>query len=163
MKILRAKHLAVVAAMLAFTSVGCALDEFVMSVNYAADDAHLRALAMVETGAEPSRIGAAGERSAFQISPLVWHTWTLKPFSAKHTQNPELSAKVAKLQLAWLCQTFMRFSGGKTPSDVDLYVMWNAGFSYYQRKQFNALRVSKEIRERAIRYGNLVHLYTNLN
>ena len=46
----------------------------------------------------------------------------------------------------------------REPTDFDLYVLWNAGPSYYAKVAFSATRVHPIIRERAQRYVNLCRM-----
>ena len=110
----------------------------------------LEALGLIESGNNDRAIGKDGEVSRYQILPAVWR---------KHTESRGYGDKatagvVAQRHLEFL-QSRFRVHTGRDPSDFDLYVMWNAGVSYYKRVGFNARRVHPIIRERAGRFVNL--------
>jgi hypothetical protein len=61
---------------------------------------------------------------------------------------------VAGQHLAELAGIFRKCTR-REPTDFDLYVLWNAGPTYYNRIRFARSRVHPVIRERASRYANL--------
>ena len=74
--------------------------------------------------------------------------------ASRSWRDVRVSAHVANDYLADLEVTFRRRSH-REPTDFDLYVLWNAGPSYYAKVGFSATRVHPVIRERAERYVNL--------
>ena len=110
----------------------------------------LEALSMIETGDNDDAIGIAGEVSRYQIKPRIWQEYS----RTKAYRDVTISAKVAGKHLAGLERTF-RSRTGREPGDFDLYVLWNAGPTYYAKVNFSAKRVHPIIRERAQRYANL--------
>lgn len=110
----------------------------------------LDALGMIESGNNDFAVGRAGEVSRYQIKPRVWHHYT----ELTSYEDRELAAWVAGRYLASLEEAFEKFAG-RTPSDFDLYVLWNAGLSYYKGVGFSFGRVSPAIRDRAQRFVNL--------
>jgi hypothetical protein len=105
---------------------------------------------MIETGDNDAAIGRFGEVSRYQIKPRIWQCYS----QSKAYRDASVSAAVAGRHLASLEQTF-RARTGREPGDFDLYVLWNAGPTYYARVNFSAKRVHHIIRERAQRYANL--------
>lgn len=120
----------------------------VMSVQ--AGLSRLDAISMIESGNNDRAIGGAGEVSRYQIKPKIWRTFT----QVEAYQNQKIACWVAAQHLSSLEGAFQK-RAGRAPSDFDLYVLWNAGYSYYQRIGFSARRVHPIIRERAERYVNL--------
>lgn len=112
--------------------------------------AKLEAISMIETADRDSIVGKAGERSRYQIMPVVWKHYT----SSRDYANPQVARAVAQRHLSVLEDTF-RKATGREPSDFDRYVLWNGGPTYYAKIGFNARRVHPVIRERAQRYVNL--------
>ena len=112
----------------------------------------LEALSMIETGDNDAAIGQAGEVSRYQIKPWIWHQYN----SSASYRNRGTSKNVAEKHLAVLQTTFRRQTR-REPTDFDLYVLWNAGPTYYARLGFRRTRVHQVIRERAQRYANLCH------
>lgn len=110
----------------------------------------LEAISMIETADRDVVVGRAGERSRYQIMPGVWKHYT----SSRDYSNPQVARAVAERHLSVLEETY-RKATGREASDFDLYVMWNAGPTYYAKVGFNPRRVSAVVRERAQRYVNL--------
>lgn len=108
------------------------------------------ALGMIESGNNDAAVGTYGEVSRFQIKPHIWREYT----SSRSWRDVRVSANVANEYLSDLENTFRRRSL-REPTDFDLYVLWNAGPSYYAKVGFSAARVHPVIRERAERYVNL--------
>ncbi len=108
------------------------------------------ALGMIESGNNDAAVGSFGEVSRFQIKPHIWREYT----ASRSWRDVRVSAHVANDYLADLEVTFRRRSR-REPTDFDLYVLWNAGPSYYAKVGFSATRVHPVIRERAERYVNL--------
>ncbi len=110
----------------------------------------LEAISMIETCDRDWIVGKAGEVSRYQIMPSVWRHYT----SSRDFRNPVVASKVAAQHIDVLENTF-RARTGREATHFDLYVMWNAGPTYYAKIGFNASRVATVIRERAARYANL--------
>ena len=110
----------------------------------------LEAISMIETGDRDAMVGRAGERSRYQIMPVVWRQYT----TSREYANVQVARSVAERHLTVLEETF-RKQTGREPGNFDLYVLWNAGPTYYAKIGFNASRVHPTIRERAQRYVNL--------
>ncbi len=115
-----------------------------------AEVSKLEALSLIESGDNDAAVGQAGEVSRYQIKPRIWQEYSL----SRAYRDASVSAKVAAKHLADLEQTF-RARAGREPGDFDLYVLWNAGPTYYAKVNFSSKRVNPIIRERAQRYANL--------
>jgi len=123
----------------------------VMTVASAqASSTRLAALGMLESGDNDSAVGAVGEVSRYQIKPWIWRQYS----TCEEYQNRELSTQVAGQHLAEL-QRIFRKRTRREPDDFDLYVLWNAGPTYYGRIGFTKSRVHPVVRERARRFANL--------
>jgi hypothetical protein len=110
----------------------------------------LDAISMIETADRDMMVGRAGERSRYQIMPAVWKHYT----TSRDYANPQIAREIAEKHLSVLEETY-RKATGREPSNFDLYVLWNAGPTYYAKVGFNPHRVSPVVRERAQRYVNL--------
>jgi hypothetical protein len=110
----------------------------------------LDALGMIESGNNDAAVGTYGEVSRFQIKPHIWREYS----SSRSWRDVRVSATVANDYLGDLEDTF-RKRARREPTDFDLYVLWNAGPSYYAKVGFSSARVHPVIRERAERYVNL--------
>lgn len=110
----------------------------------------LEALSLIESGDNDAAIGLVGEVSRYQIRPHLWREYSQN----RAYRNPNLAAQVAQKHLASL-EAIFRKQTGRAPADFDLYVLWNAGPTYYAKVRFAQNRVSPVIQERARRFVNL--------
>jgi hypothetical protein len=110
----------------------------------------LAALGMVESGDDDGAVGAVGEVSRYQIKPWIWRQYS----QSRDYKSPAIASFVAGRHLAELDRIF-RKQTNRVPDDFDLYVLWNAGPTYYGRIGFNKTRVNAIVRDRAQRYANL--------
>lgn len=117
----------------------------------------LRALSMIESGDNDKAIGKAGERSRYQILYTTWEIYSTNDFFTTSTDY-ETSTQVARLHLSKLIVRF-HHSANRKPSIQEIYVMYNAGFSYYFNKQFDYSKVPKAIHNRSERFKNLYDKY----
>ena len=115
-----------------------------------ADVSRLEALSQIETGDDDRVIGRAGEVSRYQIKPWIWRQYS----DSEAYSNRRISTQVAEQHLTGLAGIFRKCTR-REPTDFDLYVLWNAGPTYYNRIGFAKSRVHPVIRERARRYANL--------
>ncbi len=115
-----------------------------------AEVSRLEALSQIETGNDDRAVGGAGEVSRYQIKPWIWRQYS----DSEAYANRRVSTHVAKQHLEGLEEIF-RKRARREPTDFDLYVLWNAGPTYYNRIGFAKSRVHPVIRERARRYANL--------
>ena len=110
----------------------------------------LEALSQIETGDNDRAVGGAGEVSRYQIKPWIWRQYS----DSEAYSDRRISTQVAEQHLAGLA-TLFRKRTRREPTDFDLYVLWNAGPTYYNRIGFTKARVHPVIRDRARRYANL--------
>jgi hypothetical protein len=115
-----------------------------------AGDSRIAALSLIESGDNDEAVGGAGEVSRYQIKPWIWRQYNQSSSYA----DRRISTGVAEKHLTDLADRFRR-AAHREPSDFDLYVLWNAGPTYYARISFAPSRVHPIIRERARRYVNL--------
>lgn len=113
----------------------------------------LEALSLIETGNDDSAVGRSGEVSRYQIKPWIWKRYS----RSGSYRNRQVSSSVAERYLAEL-EGIFRKRAGREPDDFDLYVLWNAGPTYYGKIGFSQKRVHPIIRERAQRFTNLRQL-----
>jgi hypothetical protein len=113
----------------------------------------LDAISLIETGNNDSAVGRLGEVSRYQIKPWIWHRYS----QSDSYRNRQVSSSVAEKYLSELEASFRKRTG-RDPDDFDLYVLWNAGPTYYARLGFSKKRVPSIIRERAQRFTNLRQL-----
>jgi hypothetical protein len=110
----------------------------------------LEALSMIESGDDDAAVGQVGEVSRYQIQPWIWRQYS----RLADYQNRELATQVAEKHLLALERLF-RGRAKRDLDDFDLYVLWNAGPTYYARIGYSKSRVNPVIRNRAQRYANL--------
>jgi len=121
------------------------------SVGYAqAGLSRLDALGMIESGDNDAAVGRAGEVSRYQIKPHIWRQYS----SSQEYQNKAVARRVAERHMEELQRLFCQ-GAKRQPSDFDLYVMWNAGPTYYRAIGWSRSRVYPVVRERAQRFVNL--------
>jgi hypothetical protein len=65
-----------------------------------------------------------------------------------------VSGLVAQQHLNYL-EHWFRQQAQRPPTEFEIYVLWNAGPTYYARKRFSVAAVHPSIRERAERFVNL--------
>ena len=103
----------------------------ISAVGASAGFSKLEALGMIESGNDDAAVGRAGEVSRFQIKPAIWRRYS----PTDSYRNFQVSRSVAEQHLTDLEETFRRRTG-REPDDFDLYVLWNAGPTYYGRIVF---------------------------
>jgi hypothetical protein len=88
------------------------------------DDVLLSAIATVETGNNPARLGHSGERTQLQIMPGTWRKFSRIPHS-QAAANPVETDRVAR---AYLAQIRARLqSRGLPETPFFIAAAWNAG------------------------------------
>ena len=110
----------------------------------------LEALSMIESGDNDAAIGRAGEVSRFQIKPSIWAHYS----GSRAFRDCRVAGDVAARHLAELT-TWFQNRAGRPASDYDVYVLWNAGPTYYTKVGFKTSRVHPVVCERASRYARL--------
>jgi hypothetical protein len=118
---------------------------FAMDSSYAD---RLAALSMIETGNNDYMVGRAGEISRYQIIKSEWHSVTN---SANYTDRDTARAVTLRL-MDRRVQSFTS-SFNRTPTDFELYGLWNAPNQVMQG------RISRRVAERCQRFVNLCELY----
>jgi hypothetical protein len=91
------------------------------------DDVLLSAIATVETGNNPARLGHRGERSQLQILPQTWRRYSRLPHS-QAAVNPAETDRVARAYLAAIRQRLKERGLPETPYFIA--AAWNAGPSW---------------------------------
>lgn len=88
-------------------------------------DAFLRAIAEVETGNNPRKVGRLGERGQYQFRQMTWRQHTKQPFRDAH--NPAVAHAVAARHYDWILQQIER--SGKRATPYMVAAAWNSGVS----------------------------------
>jgi len=107
----------------------------------------LEAIHQVENPTDTMRIGRRGELGPYQFRPIVWQTYTQKPFSLA-ADRTEAQA-VAEMHFEWIRRGLERNKMEVTPYFIGL--AWNAGL----QATLNG-RVSANSQGYAQRVANLV-------
>src|SRR6266487_342856 len=123
---------------------------FALASSAHAGLSRLEAISMIETGDNDAARGDAGEISRYQLMPRVWRGYT----NSTAYQDHQVSAAVAQRHLDYLERWFVQ-QVGRIPTEFEVYVLWNAGPTYYGKKHFTPTAVHPSIRERAERFVNL--------
>src|SRR5580698_3754054 len=97
---------------LMFLVCGCALVSSANAMNRWA------ALSMIESGNDDQAVGSVGEVSRFQIRPNLW--------PGGNPLNAHLALGVAQNIMHDRISKFEHNHGGRTPTDFEFYVLWNA-------------------------------------
>ncbi|HKX63191.1 MAG TPA: hypothetical protein VJS65_15125 [Verrucomicrobiae bacterium] len=121
-----------------------------LSAASASGMSKLDALSMIESADNDLAVGLAGEVSRFQIRPHIWRQYSPNPAY----RNSGLARVVADRLMSDLEAEFRR-RARREPTDFDRYVLWNAGPAYYAQIGYSRARVSRVVRERAVRFANL--------
>lgn len=100
------------------------------------EDRLLACIAQVETGARDlnrpvRKIGAAGERSAWQLSKDTWKLYTREAFT-RASSNARLASTIARLHLRHLIIEIEAMRQQPTPQN--LAIAWNAGLGALRRR-----------------------------
>jgi hypothetical protein len=120
----------------------------------------LKALGQIESGGDDSIVGRLGERSRYQILKATWKECSNKPFSFAY--HKDIASNAAATYLNILSNNYY-VATLRRPSELDLYVMWNWGFSNYRNIKFNYIKAPAIVRDAAERFTNLVYQYKNNN
>ncbi len=108
------------------------------------------ALAELESNNNDNVLGSAGEVSRYQMRPEIWRRYAC---TNADWRNPADALQVAKQIMQERTAEFER-SFGRSPSDFEFYVLWNAPGQIRQPV--------KAVRERADRFSNLVTSTTDV-
>ncbi len=125
----------------------------------------IKALAMIESGANPLAEGKSGERTEFQIKKVLWDEIFKGqdiPFTPAYYHD-----NVVKLGflMKWGQKYSKKFKDaqGRTPNDLEIYAMYNMGWTGFRKYGYNIQALPPEIRNRCMRFYNLVMLYESQN
>ena len=114
-------------------------------------DAFLRAVAEVETGNNPRKIGRLGERGQYQFRLKTWRQHTRRPFGEAH--HPTIAHQVASRHYDWILQTLER--NGRRATPYMIAAAWNSGVS-----RVSSGRIPAASRDYAERVVNLASLWS---
>lgn len=119
-------------------------------------DAHTNnvcALALIESGDNMKAVGAAGERTAWQIKPATWRAYTKPGEKLRMTSRTDAFVIAARIYT----HNEVRFVTvhGRRPAAWEVYAMWNLGWDGFKRRGFNLARCPRVTRDAALRYSNL--------
>jgi hypothetical protein len=122
-----------------------------------------KALAMIESGNNGKAKGKLGEISRYQIKPSVWKTFSQFPFLPEFYIPKETSVLVAVKHWNANVECFY-ISNNYKPSNMQIYAMWNIGYYKFRDKyKFSVDKLPHNIRNRCVRFKNLVELYHSNN
>ncbi len=102
------------------------------------------ALAQLESGNRDGAVGRAGEISRYQIKPALWRRYASP---TAHWTDRHQALRVARRIMAERTADFER-SYGRSPTDFEFYVLWNA--------PAQSLHPAKAVAERARRFCDLI-------
>ena len=120
------------------------------AVGARAELSRLEALSMIESGDNDAAVGQAGEVSRFQIKPSVWAHYS----GSRAFRDCRVARQVAVRHLGELTTWFQQHAG-RPATDFDVYVLWNAGPTYYTKIGYKTTRVHPVVGERARRFVRL--------
>jgi len=121
----------------------------------------LKALAQIETGVNDNAKGKDGERTRYQIMPFMWNQVCTKDIRFG-VVDANLASKVALIILTELSKEFHYYVKRK-PDWHELYVLWNKGPVYFKRFNWDFSKLPPQIKDRGIRYSNLVTVEQSKN
>jgi hypothetical protein len=107
-------------------------------------DAFLRAIAEVETGNNPRKVGRLGERGQYQFRQGTWRQHSRQPFRDAH--NPSVAHDVASRHYDWILQQLER--SGKRATPFMVAAAWNSGIGRVTSGRIPA--VSKDYAQRVV-------------
>ena len=105
------------------------------------DARRLYALGMIETGNNDRAIGSAGEVSRYQLMPSVWKNYS----ASANYRDPAMALRVAQKHWTYLASYF-KDKTGRTPTDFDMYVLWNTKGGDYARKGFSKYALASVVK-----------------
>jgi soluble lytic murein transglycosylase-like protein len=114
-------------------------------------DAFLRAIAEVETGNNPRKVGRSGERGLYQFRQNTWRQHTRRPFYDAH--SPAVAHDVATRHYEWILQSLQR--NGQRPTPYMIAAAWNSGVS-----RVSSGRIPASTRDYAQRVVNLASMWS---
>ncbi len=127
-------------------------------------DALVRAIIEIESGGDPSQVGAAGERGLMQIKRATWRETTAllygAPIPFSRAFEPELNVQVGRAYLGTL-QGFLLANRSRWRSDERTLLLcaYNAGPSALARAGFDPAALGASVRSYAERGAALHELF----
>lgn len=134
--------------MLLFLSVTLAIQSPAPANYYTPQELTLSSIIQVESKGNPHARGKKGERGLYQFTKNTWEFHTTEPFSRAFDRI--VSTRIAVKHYDWIVSQFVKEK--RTPSAVDIYIVWNAGFEYYKRKGFNPDKVCKQVKHNVAKF-----------
>ena len=125
------------------------------------DVPEIRALGMIESAERDTIIGKRGEVSRYQITPKIWKYYS-KEYNVAHWGDYKYAATIAYMVYTDMRKT-LTLTLRRQPTDTEMYIMYNCGYGYFAKHDFAFTRIPWKLRERAMRYNNLVLLYKTQN
>jgi hypothetical protein len=110
------------------------------------------ALAEIESGQNDYVIGSVGEVSRYQIRPEIWKAYA--PGHHYDYTDRGFALSIAEKYLKRLKSEFAEATG-RQATEEDCVIMWKAGFSGYEKRGFNPVRMSAAHQDRITRFRNL--------
>lgn len=121
------------------------------NTSQAERDAFLRAIAEVETGNNPRKVGRLGERGPYQFRLATWRQHTSRPFREAH--SPAVAHAVASRHYDWIIRTLERQGRPVTPYLIA--AAWNSGVT-----RVSSGRIPPAARDYAQRVVNLASMWS---
>ena len=116
------------------------------------DEAYLKAISQIESGDNDSAVGLHGERSRYQIKPLVWHRYTP---SQKFT-DPDVARFIARKHLRHIRAILAGGGVRETPKIVGMF--WRLGETRcYPIFQGKHIIMSDDEHSYCERFANLIN------
>ena len=134
--------------MLLFLSATLAIQAPAPKDFYAPLEITLSSIIQVESKGDPHAKGKKGERGLFQFRRSTWEFHTSEPFSRAFDRT--VSTEVAVKHYNWIVAQFVREK--RTPTAVDIYIVWNAGFEYYKYRGFDPSKVCKQVKHNVAKF-----------
>lgn len=124
-------------------------------------DLLVEAIIEIESGGNPRRVGAAGERGLMQIMPDTWAEMTEKmygrPLPFNRAFDPELNRQVGRYYLAYL-QEFLQANRTRWRADERalLLACYNGGLGRVEQAGFDVRRLPASVQD-YVRRGSALH------
>lgn len=141
------------------------MSKFAGAQEVLVNDFYLDALAMIESGSNPTARGKAGERSAWQLKEQAWSYTSelrrrreLEVHAFAAAGNSTIARTYARTLLEDHCHRFVS-TYARTPTPGELYAVWNLGFEGFRRRGSLA-RCPALTKDAAQRLINLLEHYS---
>ena len=134
--------------MLLFLSATLAIQSPAPGDFYSPMELTLSSIIQVESKGDPHAKGKKGERGLYQFTRSTWEYHTKEPFSRAFDRT--VSTGIAVKHYDWIVAQFVKEK--RTPTAVDIYIVWNTGFEYYKHKGFNPDKVCKQTKHNVAKF-----------